>query len=362
MTAVGLRCTLVIKVVVTTSTRPMTQLTDLRPEPWALHLLGFVTPLTVITGNLLGGAYTAMGVVFVWFVGPILDILMGESSKSRPPRESGVPFEALLWVHGVVHFLVLASFFRFAYLEASLSFWLVTAALSTGLSAAASAIVTAHEMGHKKPKSPGYRLARLILFSVNYSHFTTEHNHNHHKWVATERDPASAREEEGLWLFWVRTIPGQFLSSVRVNARKGRIGIRNPSYQWLAMQVVALVIIFAIPHGDVMAIGWLGLSGIAILTLEYVNYIRHWGLRRGLDERQTEMHSWNTEARWSRWSLLELTRHSHHHFRASAPFWQLRPHPAAPELPGGYYACWWPCLVPPIWKRWVGKRIPASAI
>ena len=362
MTTVGVRRTLVTKIVVTTSTRPMTQLTDLRPEPWALHLLGFVTPLTVITGNLLGGAYTVMGVVFVWFIGPILDILMGKSSKSRSPRDSGVPFETLLWAHGVVHFLVLASFFRFAYLEASLSFWLVTAALSTGLSAAASAIVTAHEMGHKKPKSPGYRLARLILFSVNYSHFTTEHNHNHHKWVATERDPASARKEEGLWFFWVRTIPGQFLSSVRVNARKGRTGIRNSSYQWLAMQAVALVVIFSLPHGDVMAIGWLGLSGIAILTLEYVNYIRHWGLRRGLDERQTEMHSWNTEARWSRWSLLELTRHSHHHFRASAPFWQLRPHPEAPELPGGYYACWWPCLIPPIWKRWVGKRIPASAI
>jgi len=340
----------------------MTQLTDLRPEPWVLHLLGFVTPLTVITGNLLGGAYTAMGVVFVWFVGPVLDILMGESKEPRPPRESGLPFEVLLWVHGAIHFLVLASFFRFAYVEASLSLWLVTAILSTGLSAAASAIVTAHEMGHKKPKSSGYRLARLIMFSVNYSHFTTEHNHNHHKWVATDRDPASAREQDGLWAFWLKTIPGQFVSSARVHTRKGRTGIRNPSYQWLAMQAVALVLIFALPRGDMMAIGWLGLSGIAILTLEYVNYIRHWGLTREVDERQTEMHSWNTEARWSRWSLLELTRHSHHHFRASTPFWQLRPHLAAPELPGGYYACWWPCLIPPIWKRWAGKRIPAGVI
>ena len=180
------------------------------------------------------------------------------------------------------------------------------------------------------------------MFSVNYSHFTTEHNHNHHKWVATEQDPASAREEEGLWLFWARTIPGQFASSVRVNARKGRPGLRNPSYQWLAAQFAVLLYMFSLPHGHIMAIGWLGLSGIAILTLEYVNYIRHWGLRRGREERQTEMHSWNTEARWSRWSLLELTRHSGHHLRASTPFWQLRPHPAAPELPGGYYACWWP--------------------
>ena len=55
----------------------MTRQIDLTPEPWALHLLGFITPLLVIAGNLLGGAYTAMGVVFVWFVGPVLDIVMG---------------------------------------------------------------------------------------------------------------------------------------------------------------------------------------------------------------------------------------------------------------------------------------------
>ncbi|MGB1773316.1 MAG: fatty acid desaturase, partial [Arenicellales bacterium] len=204
----------------------MIQQTDLTPEPWALHLLGFITPLLVIAGNLMGGAYTAMGVVFVWFVGPVLDIVMGESRNARPPRQSGLPFNAMLWLHALMHLLVLASFFRFAYLEALLSFWLLTAVLSTGLSAAASAIVTAHEMGHRKPKSLAHKLARLIMFSVNYSHFTTEHNHNHHKWVATEHDPASARKEEGLWLFWARAIPAQFVSSVRVNARKGRTGLR----------------------------------------------------------------------------------------------------------------------------------------
>ncbi|PDH26848.1 MAG: hypothetical protein CND01_03450 [Marine Group II euryarchaeote MED-G34] len=343
------------------NTRHCMSESELSPEPWPVHLLGLVNPMIVITGNLLGGAYTAMGVVFVWGIGPILDIVMGESKQARPPRESGLPFETLLWVHGIVHFVVLASFFRFAYLEESISLWLVAAALSTGLSAATSAIVTAHELGHKKPKSPGWRLARLLLFSIHYTHFTTEHNHNHHKWVATDRDPASAHEEEGLWSFWLRTIPGQYLSSVRVHNGKGRTGLSNPSYRGLILQVAAFGVILMLPQGQTMAVGWLILSTIAILTLEYVNYIRHWGLRRGEDERQTEMQSWNTEARWSRWSLIELTRHSDHHMRASVAFWQLRPHPGAPELPAGYYACWWPCLIPPIWKRWVGKRIPQNA-
>ena len=335
---------------------------DLTPEPWALHLMGLINPLVVISGNLLGRVYTVMGVALVWGIGPIIDVLMGESKQARPPRESGVPFETLLWVHGLLHFVVMASFFYFAYYEAEISVWLVAAALSTGLCAATSAIVTAHELGHKPPKSAGWRLARMLLFSIHYSHFTTEHNHNHHKWVATDKDPASATKEQGLWVFWLKTIPGQFLSSVRVHNRKGRTGLRNPSLQGLILQVIALIVISLLPNGTVLLVGWLIASGIAILTLEYVNYIRHWGLRRELDERQTEMQSWNTEARWSRWTLLELTRHSDHHIRASVPFWQLRPHPDAPELPAGYYACWWPCLVPPLWKRWMKGRIPENTV
>ena len=338
----------------------MSEAAELAPEPWPVHLLGLINPLIVIAGNMLGGAYAAMGVVFIWGLGPILDIVMGQTKEARPPRESGLPFETLLWVHGTLHFVVLASFFRFAYLEGAVTLWLVTAATSTGLSAASSAIITAHELGHKKPKSPGWRLARLLLFSVHYTHFTTEHNHNHHKWVSTNRDPASATEEQGIWIFWVKTIPAQFLSSVRIHNGKGRTGLRNPSYQGLILQIVALAVLFIVPGGTPVAIGWLLLSLTAVLTLEYVNYIRHWGLRRGEDGRQTEMQSWNTEARWSRWSLLELTRHSDHHMRASVPFWQLRPHEGAPELPAGYYACWWPCLIAPVWKRWAGKRIPRN--
>ena len=84
--------------------------------------------------------------------------------------------------------------------------------------------------------------------------------------------------------------------------------------------------------GGPVLIGWLIASGIAILTLEYVNYIRHWGLRRENGGRFEEGHAWNTEARWSRWSLLELTRHSDHHLHASVPFWKLRPYPRRSQI------------------------------
>ena len=96
------------------------------------------------------------------------------------------------------------------------------------------------------------------------------------------------------------------------------------------------------------------------MTLEYVNYIRHWGLRRDENGRFKVEHAWNTEARWSRWSLLELTRHSDHHIQASLPFWKLRPHKDTPTLRWGYYASWWPCVFTPIWRKVMTKRLPVQ--
>ena len=336
--------------------------TALSPEPWSVHLLGLISPMLAISGNVLGGVYTLSGVLFIWVLSPILDVLFGESESPRPPRESGTPFERLLWVHGILHFVMLATFFYFAASE-GITRWLLAASLSTGLVAAASAIVTAHELGHQRPKSPGWRLARALLFSINYTHFTTEHNHNHHKNVATDKDPASATYEQSIWSFWIRTIPGQFLSSVRVHNRKGRTGFRNPSWRGLGLQALCISILIFLHYAGIywaapVLIGWLIASGIAILTLEYVNYIRHWGLRRENGGRFEEGHAWNTEARWSRWSLLELTRHSDHHLHASVPFWKLRPYQDAPRLPSGYYACWWPCLFPPLWRRMMKGRAP----
>ena len=60
---------------------------------------------------------------------------------------------------------------------------------------------------------------------------------------------------------------------------------------------------------------FLAQAAFAVFLLEYINYIRHYGLLRDVGERQTEMHSWQSEELVSM-DTLELTRHPAHHLKA----------------------------------------------
>ncbi len=330
---------------------------ELKPEPWGVHLLGLAPVSMVIAGNLAGGPWVLGGIIYILAIGPILDLAFGRATRPRPPRASGRPFEVLLYVHAALQFAALGTLLYRAGIEQS-AWTMWGAALSTGVSSGVSGIIVAHELGHRRPRSLAWWIGRFNLLSVLYLHFTTEHNHTHHRHVSTSADPASARRGESLWAFVVRTIPGQFADALRVHTSKGHSGLRNPVVRGALVQVAFVVAMYAV-LGPWCTAAFVTQAAFAVLLLEYINYIRHYGLRRDVGERQTEMHSWQSEERWSRWTLLELTRHPAHHLKASVPFWELRPYPDAPTLPTGYYGCLWLAVVPSVWRRVMDPRIPA---
>ena len=101
------------------------------------------------------------------------------------------------------------------------------------------------------------------------------------------------------------------------------------------------------------------LAGIVgFLFLESVNYIEHYGLSRMDNERVNEKHSWQSDKLISRFLLIDLSRHSDHHFHAAKPFNQLLSYPESPVLPGGYASMMLPAMIPPLWFKLVNKRIP----
>lgn len=325
---------------------------DLKPEAWAWHLFGFVLPLTVVAGNLAGQLWTIAATVLVFVVYPVLDVVSGEARPARPPRENGRPFELFLLVHSLLNPLMIASLcYRIALDGNQWTLW--TATLSTGVGTSVCGIVVGHELGHTRPGGVRWWLARFNLTLQLYSHFTVEHNHNHHRTVATKEDPVSAPRGRGLWVHILMAIPLQFVSAWRienqraVKAGRSAVFLRSPVFRWLVAQAV-LVASLCWSLGGWVGLAFSGQAVVSIILLEYINYIRHYGLSREAGERQTEMHSWQTECRWSRWTLLELTRHPAHHLSASTPYWRLQPYSNAPRLPSGYYGVFWPCCIPPI--------------
>ena len=87
-----------------------------------------------------------------------------------------------------------------------------------GILLATNAVNVAHELGHRKSKFE-ILLTRLLLLPCLYMHFTMEHNHGHHKYVATDLDPATAKKGQSLYHFWITSVIGQYKNAWRIQTK-----------------------------------------------------------------------------------------------------------------------------------------------
>ena len=99
----------------------------------------------------------------------------------------------------------------------------------------------------------------------------------------------------------------------------------------------------------------------AVIFLEMVNYVEHYGLLRkkdenGIYESITNMHSWNSRSTKIMW---RLQRHSDHHHQAYRPYQILKTINHAPTYPFDYNYAFIIALVPPVWFYCVNPRIEA---
>ncbi len=96
--------------------------------------------------------------------------------------------------------------------------------------------------------------------------------------------------------------------------------------------------------------------------LETVNYIEHYGLKRkkigdAYYEKVMPIHSWNSNHSLGRILLLELTRHSDHHYMASRKYQILRHFDESPQMPTGYPGMILLAFFPPLWFYVMHKQI-----
>lgn len=240
--------------------------------------------------------------------------------------------------------------------------------MAVGVVSGAVGIVYAHELMHQRGKLERW-LGEALMISVLYGHFVTEHLAVHHRDVATPRDAATARYNESFYRFFPRVLFGSFVSAWRVEdkrmARKGLpvLSFQNPFWRYLGGAALMLLIAYAI-------LGWVGVglylaqAFIAILQLEQINYVEHYGLVRrhlggGKYEHVAPRHSWNASHRFTNYLLINLQRHSDHHYKPQRrfPLLQTYDETEAPQLPFGYPLMVLLCYNPLLWRRVMNPRV-----
>lgn len=321
-----------------------------------------------------GGWWLALMFVSTWYLFTILDYFTGLNTENADPQ---TPDDQLYWYRLITLlwaplqvFTIIALLWYTATTDhlSGWEEWLLFCGV--GVISGTIGINYAHELMHQKPKVERW-MADILLASVLYSHFRSEHLLVHHRYVATPRDPVTARYNESFWKFFSRVLLACWLSAFNAEkamlARKKRpwTDLSNPFFRYWAMQAAFLIVAF-----------WLGgLWGVflftvqaftAIFQLELVNYVEHYGLTRkhlgdGKYEHVLPRHSWNAAHKASNWLLINLQRHSDHHYKPDRrfPLLQTYTDDDAPQLPYGYPLMTMAAMSPMIWRRMMNPRVKA---
>jgi alkane 1-monooxygenase len=320
---------------------------------WARHLLCFVLPVTTFAFAATGPHRWWVALLFLLpLVGSVVADMRSAAERRQPtPTLAAWPFDGVLVVLVALQFVNIVLIARLVSVSGLLSADAFVAILLGGINSGYSAIVVAHELIHRA--SAGMQLlGRALMGTVLYEHFSTEHVRGHHARLGTAEDPATARFGETYAAFLRRTIPGQFRSAWQIERRRLGIEGRGTPTGWMRHRVVqglvaewgcafALLVVF----GPAAFIVHVLQAATAVSALEAVNYFEHWGIVRR-SRRVRPVDSWDTESRFSLYTLVGLSRHADHHAYASRPYQQLRHWEESPKLPYGYFG-----MVMLVWMR-----------
>ena len=340
-----------------------------RAAPFWISLL--LVPIAWV-GALYGGWTVVLLPIVTWYLFSVLGAVVGQDTSTA---DTDTPEQNLFWYRAItliwapVQFCLLFSLLWYVPQADHLgTLERVVLFFGVGVITGTVGINYSHELMHQRNRTERW-MADILLAMVLYSHFRSEHLLVHHRYVGTPKDAVTARYNEGFHRFYPRVLRQSLHSAF--SAEKKMLERRdlpwhdlsNPFFRYWGLQLLMLVLAFGIG-------GWSGLAlflvqaGTAIWQLELVNYIEHYGLTRkhlgaGKYEHVKPQHSWNADHRMSNWLLINLQRHSDHHYKPDRRFPVLQTYSSmdAPQLPYGYPIMTMVAMVPPLWRRIMNPRV-----
>ena len=318
-----------------------------------------------------GGWWLALPPVFGWYITTMLDFVGGRNSENPDPDAPADLFWyrmiTLIWLP-IQTCLVFGGLAYVSWSDRLDTTETIIFMMTLGIASGSIGIVYAHELMHQQAKWERMLGDGLMTMAL-YGHFRSEHLLVHHRYIGTPRDPVTARYNEGFHRFFPRVVIGCAKSSFRAEremlARKKLPWWHssNPFWRYAIWQFGWLTLAFVIG-------GWAGVglfavqAYVAIWQLEVVNYVEHYGLTRrhlgdGKYEHVLPRHSWNASHRVTNYFLINLQRHSDHHYKPSRRFPLLQNHAEedAPQLPFGYPIMTMLAMAPPLWRRYMNPKV-----
>lgn len=325
-------------------------------------------------GAIFGGWTVILMPLATWYLFSAIDALAGTYDANADLDTSD---DELFWYRAVtiiwapLQFITLFGVMWYVTASGHLSaLEMIVLFFGVGVMSGTIGITYAHELCHQKPKFERW-LGDILLAMVLYSHFRSEHLLVHHRYVGTPKDPVTARYNEGFHKYFPRVLRQQPVSAFNAEkamlARKGLSWhhLSNPFWRYATLQAVFLILVVWIG-------GWAGFglflfqAFVAMWQLELVNYVEHYGLTRkhlgdGKYEHVLPRHSWNASQLASNWLLINLQRHSDHHYKPDRrfPLLQTYDEEDAPQLPYGYPIMTMAAMIPPLWLRVMNPRVRA---
>ncbi|RLJ98711.1 alkane 1-monooxygenase [Tenacibaculum discolor] len=330
-----------------------------------------ILPITVYI------SFTSMGwltllplVVFFGFV-PLLELLFNPDKQNLNKEQEEQEKENKLYTYilytTVPVQLLFLGWFLWMMKDAQLTTIEYIGRISAmGLMCGVIGINVGHELGHRNNRFDEF-LGEILLLTSLDTHFLPYHNSGHHFNVATPKDAATARKNEIVYLFWIRSHFQSYYQAWETENRR----LKNSGRNWFHLQNRMLIYTIC---NILLLVGILFLFGLnallaftaaavfGILLLETVNYIEHYGLLRkqnekGRYERVKRTHSWNSDHRIGMLMLFNLSRHSDHHYNGSKHYQLLKSLPESPQMPTGYPGMMLVALVPPLWFSIMNKKL-----
>jgi alkane 1-monooxygenase len=230
--------------------------------------------------------------------------------------------------------------------------------LSTGVLSGIFAITLGHELIHRQ-QQPEQFLGGLLLSTVSFGTFKVVHLQIHHCHVATPLDFATAQRGQSLYRFWGQSIVGNFYGALRCErerlAKADKTLWQSELLIWYGFSLLWLSLSIWF---------WGGLGGlffslqsfIAILKLDWTNYIQHYGLTRRTDpsgkyEPVGAQHAWSQALFLHDFALLNLFRHGAHHASPTCPYPYLSANNQSPIYPYQHLTMFFLSLIPPVFQR-----------